>query len=215
MKEAGLLSRRTLLKGGTVAGAVLALGGAASFSSGEPALAADDASGAAPEQYGFLVDVSKCVGCKNCISACRTKNALPDSYADRRWLEQSKTKAGKTRYLSHACMHCEDAACMNVCPAGALSKDAAGSVVINKDRCIGCKYCYQACPYGVPQYNEDGMDKCDTCRASGMAAGETPNCVQACKFGALQYGPLSGIQQKRGVERLEGPTQPSCYLKYL
>ncbi len=216
MTKEGLLTRRNLLKGTAAAGALVAAGCTVSVNQEEPALADSEGAetGAANEQFGFLVDVSKCVGCKNCIKACREGNALPDTYADRRWLEEAKDKAGKTRLLSHSCMHCENPACMAVCPAGAISKDNAGSVLVNKDRCIGCKYCYQACPFGVPHYNEDGMDKCDTCRASGVAAGDTPNCVKACKFGALKYGAVSAIKEVSGVEEIDAPGHPSYYLKY-
>ena len=74
---------------------------------------------------------------------------------------------------------------MRVCPAGAISKDAHGIVKVNPDVCIGCKYCFQACPYEVPKYNSVSMDKCDCCQGSGVAIGEDPYCVRACKFGAL------------------------------
>ena len=66
---------------------------------------------------------------------------------------------------------------MKVCPAGAISKDAHGIVKVNPDVCIGCKYCFQACPYEVPKYNSVSMDKCD------------------CKFGALQFGPLDELME--------------------
>lgn len=212
----GLLTRRSLLKGTAAAGALVAVGAAVTINQEEPALADSEGSAAAGanEQCGFLVDVSRCVACKNCVSACRSGNALPDTYADRRWIEEAEDKAGKTRHLSSSCMHCENPSCMAVCPAGAISKDSAGSVVVDKDRCIGCKYCYQACPFGVPHYNEDGMDKCDTCRGSGVQPGEMPNCVKACKFSALKYGPVSEIKAVEGVTQIDAPGHPSYYLKY-
>lgn len=84
---------------------------------------------------------------------------------------------------------------MRVCPAGAISKDAHGIVKVNPDECIGCKYCFQACPYEVPKYNSVSMDKCDCCQGSGVAIGEDPYCVRACKFGALQFGPLDELME--------------------
>ena len=83
---------------------------------------------------------------------------------------------------------------MKVCPAGAISKDEHGVVKVDPDLCIGCKYCYQACPYEVPQYNSVSMDKCDCCQKAGVALGEEdPYCVRACKFGALKFGPLDEL----------------------
>ena len=216
MTREGLLTRRSLLKGTAATGAALALGAAVALNQEEPALADSEGGevAVAHEQYGFLVDVSNCVGCENCVAACRKENALPDSYADRRWILEEEDGKGKTRRLSHSCMHCENPSCMAVCPAGAITKDNAGSVIVNKDRCIGCKYCYQACPFGVPSYNDDGMDKCDTCRGSGVAAGDTPHCVRTCKFGALKYGPVSKIKEVPGVQPVDAPGHPSYYLKF-
>lgn len=83
---------------------------------------------------------------------------------------------------------------MKVCPAGAISKDEHGVVKVDPDRCIGCKYCFQACPYEVPKYNSVSMDKCDCCQKAGVRIGEEdPYCVRACKFGALKFGPLDEL----------------------
>ena len=104
-----------------------------------------------------------------------------------------------------------------MCPAGAITKGDAGIVSTNKDVCIGCKYCFEACPYGVPNYNSVAMDKCDCCLDAGVAPGEEPYCVRACKFGALEYGPLDDLyalaekQGKTAVPVGEAGA-PSCLL---
>lgn len=103
------------------------------------------------------------------------------------------TANGQKVYVSTSCMHCEDPACATVCPARAITKGEGGVVTVDHDRCIGCKYCYQACPFGVPHYTSAGMDKCDLCLEAGVALGEAPNCVQACKFRALHFGTIDDL----------------------
>ena len=103
---------------------------------------------------------------------------------------------------------------MKVCPAGAISKDAHGIVKVNPDVCIGCKYCFQACPYEVPKYNSVSMDKCDCCLGAGVPLGEKPHCVSACKLGALSYGKIDDLmaQTNGKARRIDGPTGPSYLL---
>ena len=104
---------------------------------------------------------------------------------------------------------------MRVCPAGAISKDAHGIVKVNPDVCIGCKYCFQACPYEVPKYNSVSMDKCDCCLSAGIELGEKPYCVRACKFRALNYGTLEELMAGSGgrAKQIEAPTGPSYLLQ--
>ena len=113
-------------------------------------------------------------------------------------------------------MHCDEPNRMRVCPAGAISKGEVGIVHVDKDKCIGCKYCYQACPYGVPNYDEEAMDKCDCCLDAGIAPGETPYCVQACIFNALKYEPIDELVAKaEACSPPAGggaPCGPNCYL---
>ena len=114
-------------------------------------------------------------------------------------------------------MHCADPNCLRVCPAGAISKGEAGIVSVDPDRCIGCKYCFQACPYGVPKYNGVSMDKCDCCLGSGVAPGDTPHCVSACGFGALTYGAMEELQAEATRRHAEAAPVgeecgPSCLL---
>ena len=102
---------------------------------------------------------------------------------------------------------------MKVCPAGAISKDEHGVVKVDSGLCIGCKYCFQACPYEVPQYNSVSMDKCDCCQKAGVKIGEEdPYCVRACKFGALKFGPLDELLEATNGSAvpIADANDPSC-----
>jgi Fe-S-cluster-containing dehydrogenase component len=105
-------------------------------------------------------------------------------------VEQGEYGQETVGYISLSCMHCADAPCVIACPTGALVRDAeSGRVTVRQSKCIGCKMCLQACPFGVPQYGKDDlMQKCDLCLAR-LRDGETePACVAACPSRALRYG---------------------------
>jgi len=115
-----------------------------------------------------------------------------------------------------ACMHCGEPACVAVCPAGAITKRAEdGIVVVDQNKCIGCHYCFFACPFGVPQYGDDGtMQKCNLC-LDRLAAGKEPACVATCPAGALHAGKLSDlakIAQEKVAKKLAASTQPSVLI---
>lgn len=213
MREAKLMSRRTLLQASAALGAsALVIGGA--VAPGETACAEDapTGAGAGSTQYGFLVDLTKCVNCELCVEACRRENRLADETPDRRRITLFTNAKGENVTLSTSCMHCAEPSCLQVCPAGAISKGEAGIVSVDKDRCIGCKYCYQACPYEVPRYDSVAMDKCDCCLGAGVPAGGTPHCVRACKFDALRYGPLDELLASTdgAAVPVAEPNNPSC-----
>ena len=162
------------------------------------------------EQLAFYVDIAACTGCKACQVACKDRSNLPAGVNWRRVFEYSGgewTKEGElmvpsglyTYFVSSACMHCEKPLCMEVCPTTAISKREDGIVLINPNRCIGCRYCQWACPYGAPQFDHDKgvMTKCDFC-ADLQAKGEDPVCVDACPSRALDYGPLDELRAKYG-----------------
>lgn len=221
------LTRRSLIAG-TAAIGVSALTGLAVASGGNAptAYAAEEEVDAAVTsdglvddagaglQYGFSMDLYHCVACGKCVEACRYYNQLSDDTPDRRRIVSVKENALTTVNVSTTCMHCKEPSCMTVCPAGAISKGEGGIVKVDEDRCIGCKYCYQACPFSVPHYNSIGMDKCDCCTDIGLPVGETPYCVRACIFDALHYGPLEELIEQAGSagELIEASTEPSCIL---
>ncbi len=222
MGENAPLTRRALL------GSSLALGvastafgvmlGAPSPARGERADATATQSSDSKEadsraQYGFLVRPDHCVNCGECVTACREHNHTPDNESARRTIVKCPTEAGREVTLSLSCMHCEDPACLKVCPAGAIAKGEGGIVTVDRDRCIGCKYCYQACPYGVPHYGIRGMDKCDYCFEAGIPLGDRTYCVQACHVDALLCGKIGDLLERfPDAKRIEGATNASCYV---
>ncbi len=165
-------------------------------------------------QYGFLVKTRNCLNCGNCGEACRMWNNTPATGEARRKVTPYTDTLGRTRYVSTACMHCEKPACMTVCPAGAITKGDGGIVQVNKERCIGCKYCAQACPFDAPHYYADGMDKCDLCQGNGVALGSKPHCVTACPSGALRFGTTEELASMGNgkAQRLSGSTLPAFYI---
>lgn len=162
------------------------------------------------EQYAFAVNLANCTGCKACQIACKDKNQLPIGIRWRRVFEYSggNWTQGQfmepsnvfTYFVSASCMHCEEPPCMEVCPAGAISKRADGVVLINQQNCVGCRYCQWACPYGAPQYNADQgvMTKCNFC-VDLLAKGERPACVDGCTYRALDFGTLDELRAKYGT----------------
>lgn len=184
----------------------------------DPAQAIADEGGAGvsdARQYGFMVRVRNCVNCGKCVETCREHNGTPNGVEARRSISTYVNARGKDVHVSTSCMQCEDPACLKVCPAGAISKGEGGVVVVDHARCIGCKYCYQACPYGVPHYTSEGMDKCDCCLGNDIELGQEPWCVQKCRFGALEFGPLDELEAKANgkAKRLEGQTVPALLLR--
>ncbi|MCC6187652.1 MAG: dimethylsulfoxide reductase subunit B [Anaerolineales bacterium] len=169
------------------------------------------------KQLGFYFNSAACSACKACQVACQDKNDLPADITWRRvftygagsWVPQGNgvlAPNGLFAYaVSTACMHCQDAPCVEVCPAGAMSKNADGVVLIDADKCIGCRYCEWACPYGAPQFREDlgVMSKCTACEDL-LAQGQKPACVDACVMRALDFGDLGELRAKYGgVDTLE------------
>ena len=123
---------------------------------------------------------------------------------------------GRLRFVSLSCMHCAQPACLAACPAGAIGKRADGIVVVDQGRCIGCRYCHEACPFGTPHYTPQGMDKYDGCLGAGVEPGREPYCVQACPADALHFGELEEMRPQAeaadATDLLEAPTGPSFFL---
>ncbi len=160
------------------------------------------------KQLAFHVNIASCTGCKACQVACKDKNDLPTGIRWRRvfqyeggdWTNQNGQMMPSDVYayaVSAACMHCENPICLEVCPVGAISKRDDGIVLIDADKCIGCRYCSWACPYGAPQFNESlgVMTKCNMCYDL-VDKGERPACVEACPYRALDFGPLDELQKE-------------------
>ena len=179
--------------------------------------------------YGKLVDTTKCIGCKRCMSACKRWNKLKvDRYeelTDRdtsltgdTWTvvnlrSQSMNREQRT-YVKWQCQHCEQPACAGVCPVTAITKLPEGPVVINEDKCIGCRYCFQACPYKVPRFDFEKRitRKCTLCYDRiPLLNYMKPACVAACPVGALSFDYRHEIV-KRARRRLQQLGYPSYIL---
>lgn len=213
------LDRRSVVKAVTAA-SLLAAGGACIFmvdaahAEGEGDAEADGGRKNSPfaGRVGFLVKPHNCLNCQACVAACRKFNKTPESRPARRHITKYE-KDGEALFVSTSCMHCEEPACASVCPAGAIKKAEDGVVYVDKERCIGCKYCYQACPFGVPTYSSEAMDKCDCCTLGGTRPGNAPRCAEACNFGALHFGAVDELlAQCPDAKVVEASTKPSFYL---
>ena len=203
----------------------------------------------AQTRMGFFTDTSVCIGCKACEVACKEWNLVPEdglvwtgeSYDNTSELgantwrhvafieqnEPQRTDEGDKedvlRWLmsSDVCKHCTHAACLDVCPTGALFRTEFGTVVVQEDVCNGCGYCVPACPFGVidrrhlPREDppaiplltkeEDGrVWKCTLCY-DRLKGGHEPACAKACPTDSIQFGPLDELRERAGkrLEKLE------------
>ena len=189
------ISRKDFLKGAAGATGLLLLAPPAM------ALAKDSQTQAG---MAMLIDVTKCVSCWWCYAACKDYNQLPETVkpdlaqppalSDKVWTTLHPVKKGD-EWVSRkkACNHCTEAACVEVCPTGALSYNGMGFVQYDKEKCSGCGYCAEFCPFGVPQMETNTitgvaiMDKCTFCH-DRVTNGEPPACAAACTTGAIMYG---------------------------
>ena len=163
------------------------------------------------KQLAFYFDSSACTGCKACQIACQDKNNLPSdtlwrrvfTYGGGSWVVQASTLVPNNVFsysVSTACMHCATPLCAEACPAAAISKGDDGVVLIDQTKCVGCRYCEWACPYGAPAFDSTRgvMTKCTFC-SDLLAQGQSPACVAACPMRALDFGELSDLQAKYGT----------------
>jgi len=147
-----------------------------------------------PKRYAMVVDVSKCSGCDACTVACTIENNVPDGNF-RTWVKEIEIGSFpdvKRAKLPRLCNHCEDAPCEKVCPVEATWRAEDGTILIDQDRCIGCKYCMTACPYEARYVNPvtNTVDKCNFCYHR-ISEGLEPACVATCVGGARIFGDLN------------------------
>jgi formate dehydrogenase iron-sulfur subunit len=152
------------------------------------------------KQVGILVDVTRCTGCNKCVEACADVNQLgapaymvqqsPDGLSARRWSSIVESLEGG-EYVRKFCRHCLEPACVSACPVGAMYRTSEGVVLYDSQKCMGCRYCMMACPFGIPRYEWESpaplVQKCTLCYGR-LEQGELPACVETCPEGVLTFG---------------------------
>ncbi|MCI5129794.1 MAG: 4Fe-4S dicluster domain-containing protein [Candidatus Electrothrix sp. AU1_5] len=157
----------------------------------------------------FILDTERCIECFACTVACAQAHDLPIETNRRRVVTLHEGVEGKETTHSVACMHCADAPCAHVCPEECFYIREDGVVLHDKSKCIGCKHCLHACPFGAPHFPEQGfsagvMDKCTLCAGgpaptnseeerklygqNRIAEGKVPICAAVCATNALLVG---------------------------
>lgn len=184
------------------------------------------------QQYGMVIDTTRCMGCQTCVVSCKISNQVPgDIYWGRvvaNGGEAFDKPAGTfpdvtLSYRAELCNHCANPACVAACPTGAMHKrEEDGVVLVEREECIGCGSCEAACPYGAPHVDPEAQvsTKCTLCY-DRLAAGKLPWCVQSCPGEARIVGDLNDPGSEvaryiaeRGAEPLfpEYGTEPSVYV---
>lgn len=221
------MDRRDFLKLGLAGLATTAVGVAVGGKSipltvlGARAKAAPDNKDTRPEpshhRWVMVIDQAKCVGCDQCLNACHAYNDTPPDISWSRVDRVGTTTSGEGVFRPVPCMHCDDAPCVEICPVAATYQRSDGVVMMDYDRCIGCRYCQLACPYGARSFNWDAftepnpavptyghpevarrprgvMEKCTFCHqridrglAIGLKPGIDPAATPACVV-ACTYG---------------------------
>jgi formate dehydrogenase iron-sulfur subunit len=169
----------------------------------------------------ILFDATRCIDCRACMVACSVENKIPVNKT-RIWVAGVGLK-GEYPNLERAsmvyhCMHCNEPDCLSACPVGAYSKRKDGPVIYDPKKCIGCRYCMNACPFGVPHFDYDKglidgafIDKCSMC-TQRIDVGLEPACVATCPTGALMFSERYELL-KYAHDRLSA--QPARYLNHV
>lgn len=200
-------------------------------------------------KLGMVIDLNRCIGCQTCVNACKMQNNVPMGMLWNRVLTQGQEEVDGVdgifpnvtkKYIPISCQHCENAPCVKVCPVEATYKDDKGRVLIDYNRCIGCRYCMAACPYNVRVFNWEEairhpgfnygdsrvptrkvgvVEKCTMC-SERTDDGLDPMCVVCCPAEARIFGDLDDpnsevsrlIREKNGETLLkEKGTKPQVY----
>jgi len=178
----------------------------------------------------MVIDLTRCMGCHACAVACKAEHGVRLG-GFRSWVseEEAGTYPAVTReFLPRLCNHCRNAPCLKVCPTGATSRRGDGIVVIDPERCIGCRHCMAACPYQARYFNSQKdpnreqerfparthgtVDKCDFC-ARRVDSGGVPACVATCPASARVFGDAE--DPGSAVSRLLRSTASSALLEDL
>lgn len=148
---------------------------------------------------GILTDITKCVGCRRCVKACQSENNCPQERPEHKALQEELFNSRWTtiinrpqqHFVRRHCRHCLKPSCVSACPVGALQKTKKGPIIYDKKKCIGCRYCMIACPYGIPRYNWNslapGVAKCTFC-FHRIVRDKQPACTEVCPTKATVFG---------------------------
>lgn len=195
---------------------------AASVTAGVAAPLAAGAATPAGPRWSMVVDLSRCVGCQACTVACSLEHAVPaDRYRTTVQVHEVRVDGvAKLAMLPRLCNHCDQPACVPVCPEDATFRMPDGTVQIDDDKCIGCGKCVRACPYRARFLNPDSdtVEKCSLC-VHRLDAGLLPACVETCVGGARQVGDrndpagvvAAAIARGARVLMPEKDTRPAVY----
>ena len=166
-------------------------------------------------RWGMLIDTEQCKpGCNDCVSACNKENGLSGGTlpTDSQWMRKIEIKdisSGRETSLPMMCQHCEEPPCVDVCPTGASFKRADGIVLVDRHRCIGCRYCMMACPYKARSFVHEPLhdqkpdvprgkgtvESCNMC-VSRIDNGQQPACAEACKNKSILFGNLNDVNSE-------------------
>jgi tetrathionate reductase subunit B len=175
--------------------------------------------------YGMGIDIDKCIGCGRCMQACKTENDVPkEPFFFRTWVERYVIKTDKSVtintistgpeesadvfvekdilrsfFVPKLCNQCDHPPCVQVCPVGATFKTEDGVILMDTKRCVGCRYCIQACPYGARYLHPVTRvaDKCTFCYHR-LVKGLLPACVEVCPKQARVFGDMKSIASPLG-----------------
>ena len=142
----------------------------------------------------IVVDETRCLACRQCEISCALAHSEADTLVEAvvggmGLQSRVHVEPGEPFGMPMQCRHCEDGPCMTICPTGAIARSCDDApVLIDLQRCIGCRYCLLACPFGVISMSREGKAavKCDRC-VERIEAGEAPACVEACPTGAMTF----------------------------
>lgn len=143
-------------------------------------------------RYAMVIDTKRCIGCADCVVACKTENNVPDGLC-RDWIVEDvrgKFPDLTMEIRSERCNHCESAPCVRSCPTGASHQTEDSIVMVEKSKCTGCKACIASCPYDARYVHPEGyVEKCTFC-IHRIIEGKDPACVNVCPAHAMHFGDL-------------------------